>query len=348
MATDNAAAKPAWLKKVAHTCPRCGMEFRAVSEYKRHLAKKNLCKPTLADVSLDDEIEKYVTNTPPPTKRGPSATSSKAASVAPSASDSQPEALADEQPDSSGEKVSPDAAPAAAADEKVSPDATAAVDEKVSPDVATATAAAPVVAKPAPPAAPAKKPAAPAKKPAAPAAAKPEAALLGDELLLRVRKLEDAVFQRDKHHTCVFGLETTWHVDATFVRRYVDEPLQCVLKVVTDIFFNDKFPENQTVRYIDNKFEVRRGGGWTSFGDKKDDLLLKVAGRAIDVVDCVASGVAGGLDEFITAFRNGEEELLQTVANELDTQIFMNHLQGGAGAADATATASVPLPATTE
>ena len=149
-------------------------------------------------------------------------------------------------------------------------------------------------------------------------------------MLERVNKLDEAVFRRDKHHSVVFGMETTWHIDAAFVRRYVDEPLQCVLKVVNDIFFNDRFPENKTVRFVDNMFEVCRGSGWTRFGDEKDNLLLKVAGRAIDVIDCVAAGVSGRLDDFIAAFRSDDEDLLMAVKNELDVHLFMTLFMTGA------------------
>jgi uncharacterized C2H2 Zn-finger protein len=42
-----------------HECPRCGYGCSLKADFKKHLNKKKLCKPTIADVSLDDIKEKY-------------------------------------------------------------------------------------------------------------------------------------------------------------------------------------------------------------------------------------------------------------------------------------------------
>ena len=42
-----------------HKCIRCGYTTSHLVTFKRHLARKNLCKPKLSDASLINEYKKY-------------------------------------------------------------------------------------------------------------------------------------------------------------------------------------------------------------------------------------------------------------------------------------------------
>lgn len=42
-----------------HKCPRCGYETDKISHFKNHLDRKNICKPKIADISLDKLRAKY-------------------------------------------------------------------------------------------------------------------------------------------------------------------------------------------------------------------------------------------------------------------------------------------------
>ena len=44
-----------------HKCPRCGYSTTNVCHFKDHITRKNICKPTLKNVKLDDTIKKYFT-----------------------------------------------------------------------------------------------------------------------------------------------------------------------------------------------------------------------------------------------------------------------------------------------
>lgn len=41
-------------------CKRCGYETTCLSNYRKHLRRVTLCKPKLRDISIDDDINKYV------------------------------------------------------------------------------------------------------------------------------------------------------------------------------------------------------------------------------------------------------------------------------------------------
>lgn len=41
-------------------CKRCGYETTCLSNYRKHLRRITLCKPKLREISIDDDIDKYV------------------------------------------------------------------------------------------------------------------------------------------------------------------------------------------------------------------------------------------------------------------------------------------------
>ena len=43
-----------------HSCPRCGYETKQSFDFKKHLERKKLCDPTIADISLDELKKKYL------------------------------------------------------------------------------------------------------------------------------------------------------------------------------------------------------------------------------------------------------------------------------------------------
>lgn len=47
----------------AHKCPRCGYETNRIADFKKHLNRKKLCDPDIADVSLDETKNKYYPQT---------------------------------------------------------------------------------------------------------------------------------------------------------------------------------------------------------------------------------------------------------------------------------------------
>lgn len=44
-----------------HKCPRCGYSTINICDFKNHITRKNICKPKVADIKLDDTIKKYFT-----------------------------------------------------------------------------------------------------------------------------------------------------------------------------------------------------------------------------------------------------------------------------------------------
>lgn len=44
-----------------HICPRCGYKTSNVCHFKKHITRKNICKPKVQDINLDDTIKKYFT-----------------------------------------------------------------------------------------------------------------------------------------------------------------------------------------------------------------------------------------------------------------------------------------------
>jgi uncharacterized C2H2 Zn-finger protein len=46
-----------------HTCPRCGYSCVTQSDFRKHLNRKKICSPTVADISLDNLKKKYERST---------------------------------------------------------------------------------------------------------------------------------------------------------------------------------------------------------------------------------------------------------------------------------------------
>jgi uncharacterized C2H2 Zn-finger protein len=46
-----------------HTCPRCGYSCVTQSDFRKHLNRKKICSPTVADISIDDLKKKYERST---------------------------------------------------------------------------------------------------------------------------------------------------------------------------------------------------------------------------------------------------------------------------------------------
>jgi hypothetical protein len=47
-------------EEIQHDCPRCGYTTEKISHFKNHLERKNICKPKIADISLDEIRLKYI------------------------------------------------------------------------------------------------------------------------------------------------------------------------------------------------------------------------------------------------------------------------------------------------
>ena len=43
-------------------CDRCGTNFSRLTHLRRHFSRKNICKPVLKDISIEELIEKYKVN----------------------------------------------------------------------------------------------------------------------------------------------------------------------------------------------------------------------------------------------------------------------------------------------
>lgn len=43
-----------------HECTRCGYKTKQAFDFKKHLQRKKLCEPTVADVPLDDLKKRYL------------------------------------------------------------------------------------------------------------------------------------------------------------------------------------------------------------------------------------------------------------------------------------------------
>lgn len=83
-----------------------------------------------------------------------------------------------------------------------------------------------------------------------------------------------------------FGLESWYHVRASDVMRSINEPIQCIASVVRDIYLNYNFPENKTVRIIDNdknNIHVHKGSGQWRIRDK-NSTYTRMVENAINII----------------------------------------------------------------
>ena len=291
MSAEDEGAKKKWLKKVAHVCPRCGMEFRAASEYGRHLERKSICPPTVADVSLQEEIDSLVV-----VRKKKVEETKKSKPTATTSSEKKKKKMKNEDDDDDDDEKQQKAVVVQDAVSE-SGGATSAYDEN-----AAATRDVDLEAR---------------IKHCEAQLEKLELLGLGSKTTTR-----GGGGGGGHHHTATFGFETTYHVDDAYVRRYVDDPIQCVMKIVNDIFFNENFPENRTVRFHDGALQIRRRGGWTSLENKKE-MLRRIAERAIDVIDNAISGDSLTMDQYVHDFREGDDEVTSKLLNEIDTLVFL-------------------------
>jgi hypothetical protein len=273
------------------------MEFRAASEYMRHLVRKSICPPTLADIGLQDEIDAL---TPFVRKKKVLTEEEKAQAK------TKTKKVAVKKADRSGEEI---VAKKTTKDKEEQQEEGRQVEHSCTK----------------PPS-----PQQPPKNSNNTERNEDEASAEVVDLEARLKHCE-AQLQKlerlhaptaERHHMSAFGFETTYHIDDAYVRRYVDEPLQCVMKIVNDIFFNDNFPENRTIRFSNGDLELRRRGNWVRV-ERKNDVLRRMAERAVDVIDNAIAGTSLKMDEFIEEFRENKEDVAARVLNEIDTLVFL-------------------------
>lgn len=137
-----------------------------------------------------------------------------------------------------------------------------------------------------------------------------------DELKLIVQHFQ---YTKDKHHKNAFGYETCFHIDRPFLEKYWEYPVQCFVKVIIDVFFNENYKENMSIcsSHKHGKYLVYRGNSlWTDV--KATFIIKKVIDKALDVIEHV-----GGHDIPITMrlFLNKYYEGIDNSCSELIEEV---------------------------
>lgn len=146
-----------------------------------------------------------------------------------------------------------------------------------------------------------------------------------NELKLIIDKLACKVFQSNPHHINSFGFETTYHIDVDYIKNYWSNPMQCVIKVITDVYMNDSFPENKSIsKDGSGGFFVHRGSNWVFI--KKDRLLKKVIEKCLDIIEFVGGEeLPSECSKLISNFYNNglTDKAVQQLFDEVDTMMMM-------------------------
>lgn len=100
-----------------------------------------------------------------------------------------------------------------------------------------------------------------------------------------INLLMQHVFRKNNHMNA-FGFETTYHITKDYLQTYWEHPMQCIVKVITELYFNDHFKENQTIRLDDTEYYICKSHSkWIKMS--KHILIPKLIERSMDIVTFV-------------------------------------------------------------
>lgn len=155
------------------------------------------------------------------------------------------------------------------------------------------------------------------------------------ELLEYKQELVDLADQRrkcsnDPHHKNIFGMESVHHIQHAFVSKYWESPQTCVMKVVQDIYFNDKFPENNTVMFTPHNNEVRVHRGSLNWAVKdKRTVFRRMLEKACDMIEAIGTEQNSMMPEecthYLEAFYNDHDTTLKNLMEQVESFLVVRH-----------------------